>query len=310
MIPLCLITGFLGAGKTTFLRRIVDQNRQRKLGYLVNEFSPVDVDGRLLDCPPGDLVSISGGSIFCRCLVTQFIGQLKKFSDEVNTSDAPLEGVVIEASGIADPKVVTQMLAETGLDQVYQLSNIINIVDPGSFLKLIHTLPNIVSQIEACNLAVINKTDLYGNEQILQTEKKIREYNPSVETLKTAHCRIDVDLFAAAPQRSRAGQYATCADPNFVILDARVDGPVDAPRLTREITALQDKFYRVKGFITTERTTLYLDVSPSGTQLYEHPATQDEYRLVVIAAAENKETAQQFVKRLESGEFCLEEKKR
>jgi len=305
MIPLSLITGFLGTGKTTFLRRIVAQNLRRKLGYLINEFSPVDIDGRLLNCPQGDQVTVAGGSIFCRCLVTQFIGQLKKFADEKNSPNTPLEGVIVEASGIADPKIVTQMLAETGLDQVYQLGSIINIVDPGSFLKLVHTLPNIISQVEACNLAAINKTDLYDEEQLRQTEEKIRKFNPSAMILKTQYCQFDVDLFAPCINRALTGQNATCADPNFVILDARFRSPVNLPRFIREIAALQKQLYRLKGFVPAEGATMYLDVSPSGLQMNKQAEPTNEGQLVIIAPAKNREIAQQFAVRLKSGEFRL-----
>lgn len=100
MLPICLVTGFLGTGKTTFLKKIVEQNRDRKIVYLINEFSAHDVDGAIVSAENPDVVSIPGGSIFCHCLVTRFIGQLRKITEERGGFD----GVVIEASGMANPK--------------------------------------------------------------------------------------------------------------------------------------------------------------------------------------------------------------
>ena len=78
MIALSLVTGFLGSGKTTYLRRLVEQYRGRRLVFLVNEFSPVDVDGPVLRSAEDDVVSLPGGSIFCTCLVTQFVHTLER----------------------------------------------------------------------------------------------------------------------------------------------------------------------------------------------------------------------------------------
>ncbi|MBL7076600.1 MAG: hypothetical protein ISS31_03920, partial [Kiritimatiellae bacterium] len=137
MIPLALVTGFLGCGKTSFLKHTVARYRDRRIVYLVNEFSPLDVDGALVESEDADVVAIPGGSIFCKCLVTEFIGQLQRIAREY--PDA--EGVIIEASGMANPAVVGTMLHETKLDAIYELATVVAVVDPGSFLKLRHTLP-------------------------------------------------------------------------------------------------------------------------------------------------------------------------
>jgi len=71
------VTGFLGSGKTTFLKHIVEQYRERRLVYLVNEFSPHDIDGAIVSQKNPNVVAIPGGSIFCKCLVTEFIDRLE-----------------------------------------------------------------------------------------------------------------------------------------------------------------------------------------------------------------------------------------
>ena len=81
MIPVALVTGFLGSGKTTLLRRVIATHRDRRLAYLVNEFAPVDVDGRLLAAEGAPVVALPGGSIFCQCLVGSFIEQLRGIAE-------------------------------------------------------------------------------------------------------------------------------------------------------------------------------------------------------------------------------------
>ncbi|MCX7010859.1 MAG: hypothetical protein NTY53_27070, partial [Kiritimatiellaeota bacterium] len=103
MIPLVLVTGFLGSGKTTFLKQLVSRYHDLKLVWLVNEFSARDVDAAVLGSETSDVLSIAGGSIFCRCLVTEFIASLRDLPARFGTPESPVEGVVVEASGMANP---------------------------------------------------------------------------------------------------------------------------------------------------------------------------------------------------------------
>lgn len=124
---------------------------------------PSTSTAKSLQLPAGQLVSIPGGSIFCHCLVGEFVRVL----GEVAVVDPRPEGVIVEASGIADPKVVVVgMLAETKLDAMFDLRRVVTVVDPGSFHKLIQTLPAITAQVEASDLVLINKTDLYDAGEV------------------------------------------------------------------------------------------------------------------------------------------------
>lgn len=265
MIPLSLITGFLGSGKTTLLRRIIERYRGRRFAYLVNEFSSLDVDGRLLATEGEPIVCLPGGSIFCKCLVTSFIRQLREIAELHNRPDKPLEGLVIEASGIADPKVVGRMLEETRLDQLYRLASVISIVDPGSFLALRETLPNITAQIEASHLAIVNKADLFDEPRLAEVEAAVREINPAIEIIRAAFCSIDVDPFAPRAAHRIDGQYAPCADPHYARMVLRTDDPVDIDRLLARIREAGPDIYRAKGFVCTGDETLYIDVSAAET---------------------------------------------
>ncbi len=288
MIPLSLITGFLGSGKTTLLRRLIERYRGRPMVWLVNEFGQVDVDGQLLELPPGELVSIPGGSIFCRCLVGEFVRVLREVAGTSAPGAGSPAGVVVEASGIADPKVVGQMLAETRLDAYYELQRIVTVIDPGSFPALLETLPNIVAQVEAADLAIINKVDLHDEQRIAEVEQEVRRINPSAELVRAVQCDVDFGVFTSASageaRRSLAGQYAACADPNYVTRTIVFDRPIDAERLLVELRALQPHIYRAKGFVPTSGGILYVDVSASGVDCRPAGEATAGGRLVVIAA--------------------------
>ena len=265
MIPLSLVTGFLGGGKTTLLQRLIERNQGRRLAYIVNEFAEADVDGQLLELGEDQVVSIPGGSIFCRCLSGEFLGILEALPGRFDDPGHPLEGVVIEASGVANPKVAAQMLAETRLDRVYELRTIVSVIDPATFPKLIHTLPSVVAQVEACDVALLNKTDLHDEDALRRVEQEIERINPQARIVRTRYCRAEIDILAAPMQRpmqrAMEGEYALCRDPSYESITLHVVQPLDPGPLLAELQRIKDDVYRVKGFVPVSDGTLYVDVA-------------------------------------------------
>jgi len=226
--------------------------------------------------------SIPGGSIFCRCLVTEFIDALQTLPERFNAAAAPIEGVVIEASGMADPRVIRTLLQETRLDRLYRLGSIVAIVEPQSFLKLIHTLPAILAQVEAADRVLVNKTDLASPEEIAATEQAVREASSRARIVRTCRCAVDVDLFGRAPKRELHGELAPCVDPDYARLTLRFSGDTDVDDLRRRIVALSDDIYRAKGFVPAGGRLLSFDYSAAGLGGNTPPTGAAEPALVFI----------------------------
>jgi len=180
--PIWLVVGFLGAGKTTLLRRLVHATLGRRLVYVVNEFSAVDVDAGLIEREGGVAIGVPGGSIFCHCLITEFVDVLRRIIDGVPGRDGVVfqpEGVVIEASGMADPRSMRRLLVESGLDHLFHVAGVTAVVDPGTLMKLLLVLPNIRGQVESADLVLLNKSDLHLPEAIEKVQNKIRSLRHS-----------------------------------------------------------------------------------------------------------------------------------
>ena len=304
MIPICLITGFLGSGKTTLLQRLARQFDGGRIVFLVNEFSAEDIDGALVSQTHADTIIIPGGSIFCRCLVTEFIQSLKTLPERFGTAEAPVEGVVIEASGIANPKAAARMLRETRLDETYRLASILSVVDAGSFPVLIHTLPNITQQIEASDLVILNKTDLFSEDQLADVEEKIHAIAPRAAIERASYCEVELDPFLLRERQAMDGEYALCSDPHFVSAGLQLHEPLDLDRLTRAIEADADLIYRVKGFVPTHDGVVYLDYSKAGLTI----TPQSSFRavfcpLAMIGSGDRAPAFKDLVRRIESGDF-------
>lgn len=307
MIPVTLITGFLGSGKTTLLRRLAVTYRGRRVVYLVNEFSPLDVDGAIVAADAGDVVRLPGGSIFCQCLVTSFIKTLTDIAGVMFEDGAPAEAVVIEASGVANPKVIERMLRETGLDAKYAIVSIVSVVDPGTFPTLVQTLPNVKAQIESSDLVIVNKTDLFNEEALARTESEVAQIRPGAHVLRARQCAVELDLFPPARARGLDGEYAACADPNFSRFTVRFPGAVDGARLTAALQALGDDLYRAKGFFTGgDGGFYYLDFCPSGVSVEPAVEGRAETGLALILKGAAYDRGRDLLQRAKSGAFAAD----
>lgn len=300
MIPVCLVTGFLGSGKTTLLKRIAERYPGRRLVFLVNEFSAADVDGGLLRETVDNVWAIPGGSIFCTCLVSEFIRVLRALPEQFSLPDAPVDGVVIEASGIANPKVVERMLHETGLDATYALASIVAIADPGTFPILVKTLPNIVAQIESCDWVLLNKTDLHPEETVTAVERDILEIHPGVPILRCRLCDADIPLFVPKTARGLTGEYAQCADPHYAVFHAHAERKTELDALLTRLHGLPGR-YRVKGFVRTRDGAYYVDGTASSVTALPAAAHAGPFELAIIVGREHAAAAKEFVAYLEQG---------
>jgi len=257
MIPLALVTGFLGSGKTTLLRRLVERNRARRVAYLVNEFSHVDVDGRRLAETADNVHILPGGSIFCTCLVHEFIGALDHIP---KIMEDRVDGVVIEASGVASPAVISQLLHDTRLDQVYVLHAVVSVVDPGTFPVLLQSLPNIAAQVAASTLVLVNKCDLHDEATVVAAETQARILNGAARILRTTHCDIDEDILEPARAcPACSGTLAPCRDPNYAQFSLALARPIDLARFKEAVRALDPQLYRMKGHVPTTAGLVYMD---------------------------------------------------
>ena len=285
MIPICLITGFLGTGKTTLLKRIIEKNRDQKWIYLINEFSALDVDGAIVSAENPDVVSIPGGSIFCKCLVTEFIGQMTK----IHREHSEIEGVIIEASGMADPRVIVDMLKETKLDRYFELANIVSIVEPRSFRCLIHTLPNIIHQVEAADLVLLNKSDRFEEDKLVATEQAVRNIKADVNLVRCVNAEFDFSVFGNSGAHAELhGDYAKCRDPNYSAFSTEFSTTLDPVVLENFILKNEEAIYRVKGYFQSMDGPVYFDYSKAGFNVTASES-KESYGLAWIVRGESEE---------------------
>lgn len=245
-IPFHIISGFLGSGKTTFLKRIIEKYAgEFKIGIIQNEFAPANIDGAELKNSGNDfqLLEINNGSVFCVCLLGNFVRSLEKFIDEHQP-----EMLIIEASGLSDTTSVAEVVSSGTLaEKIFLVSNWC-IVDAQNFAKTGLMKQRVVHQLRMADVVVINKTDLLaGGTETIKNE--IKTLNPFARILASAYCDIDFELGKTAINKFYFGEMKTLARPAVNSMVIRTTRKISEKALADFLQQWAPKAYRIKGFV-------------------------------------------------------------
>jgi hypothetical protein len=126
-IPVSVISGFLGAGKTTLVNHLMKQRSTERVGVVVNEFGEVGIDGQLIVADQEILIEISNGCVCCT-VRADLVASVKDLLARAQQGADPLDRLIIETSGLADPAPVLQtFLADPDLREQVELESVITV---------------------------------------------------------------------------------------------------------------------------------------------------------------------------------------
>ena len=173
MIPITILTGFLGAGKTTLLNKLIESNPEKKFGLIINEFGEVGIDGELVSQKVSDeqMFEITSG---CICCVVR--GDLIEAVDKV-ISKNPIDYLIIETSGLAEPMPVAQTFQVDNLGDRVFLDSVVTVVDCENFQANLQNYEVLEAQVTAAEIIVLNKVEEVSEERINEIKNTIRTMN-------------------------------------------------------------------------------------------------------------------------------------
>jgi cobalamin biosynthesis protein CobW len=321
-IPCTIVTGFLGAGKTTLIRHVLANAQGRRLAVIVNEFGDVGIDGEILKgcgdaaCPEENIVELANGCLCCT-VADEFVPAL----DAILAKDG-VDHIVIETSGLALPKPLVQAFHWPAIKNRVTVDGVVVVVDGAALadgrvaadlaaLKrqraadsaLMHDDPVeevFDDQIACADLVVLNKRDLLDDAGLDRARAAIASTLPrNVKVLATSDGRVDQRLLLGlgiatendiANRATRHDAEAEHDHDDFDSFVVSLDELADPATLVARIASLAERFdvLRVKGFAAVANKPLRLLVQAVGARVscqFDRPwgaAEHRQGRLVVI----------------------------
>lgn len=186
-IPVMLVTGFLGSGKTTFINQLLKQNKGVKIGLIENEFGDVSIDARLItDYQPESIVELNNGCICCT-IYNEFSLALQ----ELVKKHDHLEELIIETTGVADPgPIIKPFYEDDDLKRIFELKGTVCLIDSTNFHQYFGGLTQ-QKQVVLSDLIILNKASLADQPTMEGIHTKVKALNTTAMVIETDYASID-----------------------------------------------------------------------------------------------------------------------
>lgn len=304
-VPVTIITGFLGAGKTTLVRHVLEHAEGRRIAVIVNEFGSVGIDGEILrscgisDCEDEDIIELANGCLCCT-VAEDFVPTMQALLDR----PAPPEHILIETSGLALPKPLLKAFGWPWIRSRVTVDGVIAVVDgpavadgrfaddPAAVIRqraedqsIEHDNPLAEvyeDQLFTADLIILNKTDLLDTAAIERLRTQITVAVPrAVKLVPAQNGRLDPavllglaaaaedDLAARPTHHDAEGEHDHDDFESFVIRIGQIDSPESLLTRLRTVSEEHD-ILRIKGFVAVKGKPLRLAVQGVGARFRHH----------------------------------------
>ena len=191
-IPVILLTGYLGAGKTSLLNHLL-RHPDARIGVIVNDFGDLNIDAGLVVGQVDEPLSISGG---CVCCLTDD-SELEDALVAMTNPKLSLDAIIVEASGFAEPLTLARMITRMGHHR-FHLGGVIDVVDATMYFDTVDTSSLPPLRFAATTLVLVNKLDQVPvadrDATVDAVRARVHERNPRVLVIGTHHARLDPTL--------------------------------------------------------------------------------------------------------------------
>jgi G3E family GTPase len=248
-VPVVLVAGFLGAGKTTVVNHLLAHAEGRRIAAVVNDFGAINIDAELITGAADGVVSLSNGCICC-----SLEGDLLRTLAALLRRDPPPELIVIETSGVADPTDVVRNLMDPVIWREAPLETVLCVVDATTPVAMLDDAL-LRSQVRAADVVALSKVDLADAADHAQVRDAIRAMHSTAVLVDASHGEVPAALLFPSdvdrvPAPREPGRQRPAAD-RFETLSWTSEASVSLSRLQEAIGRLAPKLVRAKGLFET-----------------------------------------------------------
>jgi G3E family GTPase len=294
-IPITLVTGFLGAGKTTLIKHFLSSDAGARTAIIVNEFGEVGIDHTLLRASSDNTVLMGNGCLCCS-LRTDLEVTLRELLAQAATGAVPgFDRVIVETSGLADPGPVLQTFAaDRGIGGEFHLETVVTLVDAATAEATLASAPEAARQVALADRLLISKADLVEDDAVDRLRAMLAERNPSAEIRAVDHGATEAGVLTrpSGPPREISAAHAHHAS-DIASFSLTFDTPVAWPAFSSAMDALialrGPDLLRVKGLLAVKGSAgpvvihVVQHVPHPPVELQDWPDDDRRGRLVFIA---------------------------
>lgn len=271
-LPLTVISGYLGAGKTTLINRLLAEDHGLRLLVIVNDFGAINIDAALIETSDDDTIALTNGCVCCTMGADLFMA----LGDALDRDPRP-DHLIIEASGIADPAAIANAaIAEPDLSYA-GIITLVDALNTGDLLNDELIAPQVAQQITAADLVLLTKTDTM-DPALVEQITGLGARAPSVPDPAAPLADLLFDILPLPRGRSAS------AHPAYTSWQHDSDTVIDRKVLGDKLAERPEGLYRLKGFVMTD-TGAY-EVHIVGRYVQAHRSTANRTTLVALGPAD------------------------
>lgn len=197
-IPVTILTGFLGSGKTTILNHLLTVHDMTGVALLINEFGQIGIDHHLIESSDETTMLLDSGCICCT-IQGGVVDALKRLLDRaIKREIPPITRILIETTGLADPAPVVQtIMQEPFVAARFICDGVVTVVEATLQLHDIEQFQEIVQQISSADKVLISKVDLCNKQSVARVKQFIQGYNPDAPMLEVQQGQVSLSDFLA-----------------------------------------------------------------------------------------------------------------
>ena len=246
-IPVTVIGGYLGSGKTTLVNHLLRHAGGARLAIMVNDFGELPIDESLIEATGDDIISLAGGCVCC-----SYGSDLMAAMTRMSELDPPPDNVILETSGVALPGAISSTIS---LLSSFKLHGVVVLVDAETVRDTAndkYLRDTIERQLADADLVILNKSDLVAKSEMSELRDWLMNQIPNTQIIKSVHSNIPPGIllqnFGAIDRGQRDGPYQH--DLKFETRQLDMPSGVDVELFASELVKQYPQLVRAKGFAT------------------------------------------------------------